>query len=210
MVTQRPISAAAETRSIVRLRWLTIAIWLFWILVYWNGGEKATTDFQKAWKNKESRLDLAAIAALMIFSIPVVGSILVMTLRRDLRTSSTLGRTGTLIGTLLTGGGVAGMSISRSYLGKFWTTHASIQAEHDIVDQGPYGWVRHPIYTSALAIYAGTAMVFPTRRIVLLSMLTCLAYAFKAEAEEKLLLQYVPGYAAYQEQVRSRLLPGLW
>jgi len=194
----------------VRLRWLTIAAWLFWIFVYWGGGEKGVTDIEKAWKNKHSRLDLAAMTGIIVFSLPVMGSIISRVLRRELHTSPTLGRTGTLIGMLLTGGGVAAMSISRSYLGQFWATHATIQSEHEIVDQGPYGWVRHPIYTSALAIFTGTAMVFPSRNNVLLAMLVCLSYAIKAEAEEQLLIEHIPGYAAYQEQVRARLLPGLW
>jgi protein-S-isoprenylcysteine O-methyltransferase Ste14 len=210
VITPPATAPDPQTTSMVRLRWLTIAIWLFWIFVYWGGGEKGVTDLRKAWSNKQSRLDLAAMSGITVFSISVIGSIVSKVLRRQLHSAPALGRTGTLVGMLLTGGGVAAMSISRSYMGQFWTTHATIHTEHEIIDHGPYGWVRHPIYTSALAIYIGTAMVFPSRSNILLAGLVCLSYALKAEAEELLLIEHIPGYAAYQGQVRSKLLPGLW
>lgn len=210
MFTQSISAPKPETRSIVRLRWLTIGIWLYWLIVYWGGGEKGVNDLRKAWETKQSRLDLAAISGITVCSVSLMAAICAKVLRRELHSAPSLGRTGTLLGMLLTGGGVAGMSFSRLYLGRYWATHATIHNEHEIIDQGPYGVVRHPIYTAALAIYSGTALVFPSRSVVTLALLIGLSYALKAEAEEQLMVRHLPKYATYQEQVRARLLPGIW
>jgi protein-S-isoprenylcysteine O-methyltransferase Ste14 len=44
-------------------------------------------------------------------------------------------------------------------LGRMWSVHIEIRKEHQLVKEGPFGWVRHPIYLAAILELVG-AMVF--------------------------------------------------
>jgi protein-S-isoprenylcysteine O-methyltransferase Ste14 len=50
----------------------------------------------------------------------------------------------------LVGGACAGFAFcwwARIHLGRLWSGLVTVKADHKIVDTGPYGFVRHPIYT---------------------------------------------------------------
>ena len=38
------------------------------------------------------------------------------------------------------------------YLGKQWRFEAALREDHELIQTGPYRWVRHPIYTSMLGM----------------------------------------------------------
>src|SRR5262249_43693647 len=38
------------------------------------------------------------------------------------------------------------------HLGKYWRYEAALTADHELIQTGPYGWVRHPIYASMLGM----------------------------------------------------------
>lgn len=44
-------------------------------------------------------------------------------------------------------------------LGKQWRLDAGLSADHELVMAGPYRFVRHPIYTSMLAVLLGTGFI---------------------------------------------------
>lgn len=86
------------------------------------------------------------------------------------------------------------------------------QAErgHRVIDSGPYAVVRHPGY-------AGVALVCVSSGVALGSWLACVfTIAFlllvirRLRLEDDFLLATLPGYAAYAERVRYRLIPGIW
>ena len=43
-------------------------------------------------------------------------------------------------------------------LGRLFTFEMSIRDNHELVTDGPYGWVRHPAYTGILLIVAGVIL----------------------------------------------------
>ena len=43
-------------------------------------------------------------------------------------------------------------------LGRLFTFEMSIRDNHELVTDGPYGWVRHPAYTGILLIVAGVVL----------------------------------------------------
>ena len=48
---------------------------------------------------------------------------------------------------------LASFAIRRSAiraLGRFWSLHVEIRASHELVREGPFQWVRHPVYTSMI------------------------------------------------------------
>jgi len=105
---------------------------------------------------------------------------------------------------------MSGTFYCRHYLGRFWTAEAALQALHQVVDSGPYGVVRHPIYTAAWVMYLGTGLVFAIWWNWLACGLVMVAYILKARYEDVFLAANLPGYPAYQQRVRYQLIPGVW
>jgi protein-S-isoprenylcysteine O-methyltransferase Ste14 len=42
------------------------------------------------------------------------------------------------------------------HLGKYWRYEAALSEDHELIQTGPYRWVRHPIYTSMLGMLLAT------------------------------------------------------
>ena len=94
----------------------------------------------------------------------------------------------------------------------FFSRWVRIQRErgHRVVTAGPYQYVRHPGYLaniflwlcSGLALGSWLAMVPATGMALLL--------VYRTAREDLVLREELAGYAAYAEQVRYRLVPGLW
>jgi protein-S-isoprenylcysteine O-methyltransferase Ste14 len=61
---------------------------------------------------------------------------------------------------------------STRVLGKQWRVDAGLNAEHELVTQGPYRLVRHPIYTSVLCILWGTGLILLPLPLILLATVT--------------------------------------
>ncbi len=115
-----------------------------------------------------------------------------------------------LIGALLVLIGIGGTFICRAYLGEYWTAEAVVRTDHPVIEAGPYGVVRHPIYTFAILLYAGTALTFLNGWMLLIAGGISAAYVIKARLEDWMLRASLPGYEDYSRRVKYRLLPGLW
>lgn len=74
---------------------------------------------------------------------------------------------------------------------------------------GPYRLVRHPIYLAYLLGQVGFLLLNPTVWNLTVYALSLLIQVFRIGAEERLLSRD-PDYRAFQEDVRFRLVPGLW
>ncbi len=106
---------------------------------------------------------------------------------------------------------VAGLAFSwwaRLHLGRLWSARVVTKAGHRVIDTGPYGLVRHPIYTGILlALYATAAVKGTVLGVAGVALMT---YGFwlKARLEERWLGQELPAgdYAAYRRRV-PMLLP---
>ena len=62
-------------------------------------------------------------------------------------------------------------------LGRQWRIDAGLTADHQLVTTGPYGLVRHPIYTSMLCILLGTGfMITPWRMLLVASLVFIVAW----------------------------------
>jgi protein-S-isoprenylcysteine O-methyltransferase Ste14 len=182
---------------------------LFWFVVYWQFGRKVIDDIRKAATVAKSRSDTAVMTAVALFSLVVAGTGLMLTLGR-MATAVPEHWLVTLAGSLLATAGIFAMFYCRRYLGSFWTAQTVLLPDHQVVDRGPYALVRHPIYTSAIIMYLGVALVFPTWWGILSVAVIGSAYAFKSWYEDQFLEHHLSGYPEYQRRVRYRLLPGLW
>ncbi len=78
-----------------------------------------------------------------------------------------------------------------------------------LVTQGPYRWVRHPMYVALLLAMAGIAAEAPNGVLLGMWGALLLVLNFKAALEERLLLQRWPEYADYRTRT-ARFIPGVW
>jgi protein-S-isoprenylcysteine O-methyltransferase Ste14 len=88
-----------------------------------------------------------------------------------------------------------------------------IQTErgHRVIDTGPYAIVRHPMYAGAVPFFFGTALVLQSWLMLLVIAPALSAIlAYRSVREEETLARELPGYAAYRQRVRWRLLPYVW
>jgi protein-S-isoprenylcysteine O-methyltransferase Ste14 len=95
-------------------------------------------------------------------------------------------------------------------LGGSYSRTLRVQGAQQVVDRGPYRFIRHPGYAGSLMIWTGFALTsrsFPVVEIV--GGLLGLAYHRRVGAEEALLRRELPGYVAYAKRTR-RLIPFVW
>lgn len=82
-------------------------------------------------------------------------------------------------------------------------------ANRGVVSSGMYRFVRHPIYTGYLLTHAAFCAANPTLGNLLVLVGADVALAIRALCEEQTLAADA-AYRAYQQQVRWRVLPGLF
>jgi protein-S-isoprenylcysteine O-methyltransferase Ste14 len=79
-----------------------------------------------------------------------------------------------------------------------------------VIDTGPYAWVRHPMYATALIFLIGIPLLLGSWLGFIGVAVILIGIAGRAVAEENLLRRELPGYAGYMGRVRYRLIPYIW
>ena len=90
---------------------------------------------------------------------------------------------------------------ARIHLGTLWSARVTRKDDHRIVDTGPYGVVRHPIYTGILAALYATVLAFPGPFNLLGVVVLTVAFVVKYRLEERFLMQEL-GTNAYEDYRR--------
>lgn len=85
-----------------------------------------------------------------------------------------------------------------------------IQEGQRVIDTGPYAFVRHPMYASAVLLFIGIPLLLGSWLGLALSIVFILSLAWRAVREEHVLRDELPGYDDYAGRVHYRLLPGIW
>ena len=81
---------------------------------------------------------------------------------------------------------------------------------HRVVDVGVYRVVRHPMYAGLCAVMIGVPLWLGSTLGLLCAIVPILVLALRIGVEERVLRAAVPGYPAYAQRVRNRLVPGVW
>lgn len=111
------------------------------------------------------------------------------------------------VGLVLLIAGAAVVGAAARALGRSLTPSVVPVQGGELVERGLYRVVRHPIYLGVILALAGWGLVWGTWWSGLVSGAAALVwFDRKATAEERLLLQRFPGYAAYRRRV-PKLLP---
>ncbi|HWC63554.1 MAG TPA: isoprenylcysteine carboxylmethyltransferase family protein [Rhizomicrobium sp.] len=114
-----------------------------------------------------------------------------------------------IIGVLLCTIGIGLAIWARTILGRNWGMPMSQKEDPELVTQGPYSVIRHPIYAGVLLAFLGSALA--TSLAWLLPLIFCCFYfLLSARQEEKLMLaQFPQSYPAYRARTKM-LIPYLF
>ena len=99
---------------------------------------------------------------------------------------------------------------ARIHLGRLWSSAITRKEKHRLVATGPYGFVRHPIYTGLIIALLATAATEATPGALFGAVLIALGLWVKARAEERFLLSELgpEAYESYRRRV-PMLIPFL-
>jgi protein-S-isoprenylcysteine O-methyltransferase Ste14 len=81
---------------------------------------------------------------------------------------------------------------------------------HSVATDGPYRVVRHPGYLGTLAFELGTAVMLGSLWALILGAVSAVLFVVRTALEDKTLQEELAGYREYAQQVRYRLIPGIW
>ncbi len=98
--------------------------------------------------------------------------------------------------------GLAGCWWARLHLGNLWSAGVSRKEGHRVIDTGPYGMVRHPIYTGAILAMFAFAAARARPFDLLMALLVTVFFTCKARLEERFLQEELgAAYDAYRQRV---------
>jgi protein-S-isoprenylcysteine O-methyltransferase Ste14 len=95
---------------------------------------------------------------------------------------------------------------------KFFSTMVRIQADrdHTVASGGPYRYVRHPGYVGYIVSSLTTPLALGSLWALIPAGIVMILFIVRTALEDKTLLEELDGYAAFAQQTRYRLLPGVW
>ncbi|MGQ0533879.1 MAG: methyltransferase family protein [Caulobacteraceae bacterium] len=175
--------------SAIAAAWL---IWLFsWVLA--AGWSARTASHDDLGAESPSRvLTLAAIVMIIASYWPVERAVL-------WETPPALAWT--MLGLVVIG--LAFTWAARLHLGPLWSSTSAPTEDHRIVDTGPYGIVRHPVYAGLLLAALATAAERGRIEAVAGALTLVAAVSLRAKLEERFLRRDLgdEAYAAYRRRV---------
>ena len=111
------------------------------------------------------------------------------------------------LGAALTIVGVAFAVWARLRLAGNWSSDVTLKHDHELIVDGPYRWVRHPIYTGVLLALVGTGLAIGEWRAPVAVVLAGVAWWRKLTIEEIVMRrQFGDAYIRYAERTRA-LIP---
>ena len=91
---------------------------------------------------------------------------------------------------------------ARIHLGDLWSAGVSRKEGHRVIDTGPYGIVRHPIYTGVFLGLFASAAAKASPFALLIALLITVVFTCKAFLEERFLRdEFGESYEAYRQRV---------
>ena len=81
---------------------------------------------------------------------------------------------------------------------------------HQVVTSGPYQYVRHPMYVGVIIAILSVPLALGSWWALVPGVLIVFLFILRTALEDRTLMEELPGYKQYAEQVRYRLAPGIW
>ncbi|WP_368516803.1 methyltransferase [Rhizobium sp.] len=116
-----------------------------------------------------------------------------------------------ILGYLLLAAGIA-LGTWAQAVNRFFEPGVRLQRERGqhVISNGPYAYVRHPGYVSAILVFAGLALALGSWWALIPAGWASAVLILRTSWEDALLHSELEGYADYAGRVRFRLLPGIW
>jgi protein-S-isoprenylcysteine O-methyltransferase Ste14 len=92
----------------------------------------------------------------------------------------------------------------------FAAANIRVAVDHRVIDTGPYGYVRHPMYAGTLGLFIGIPLALGSWLTICLIPFILPLLVWRLLDEEKILRRDLPGYSAYTRRVRYRFIPYIW
>jgi protein-S-isoprenylcysteine O-methyltransferase Ste14 len=94
--------------------------------------------------------------------------------------------------------------ISRKTLASNWSSNIDLKKDHELITNGIYGYVRHPIYSGFLSMALGTLIYTGTISSSIFFIVMLIFIIFKIKEEEELLTKnFGKDYEDYKKRVKS-------
>jgi protein-S-isoprenylcysteine O-methyltransferase Ste14 len=155
---------------------------------------------RQTWNGIGLRLIVVALV-LIVLAVPPVRQTF-----RDLQAYQTRSMVLGFAGVVLCAAGVGLAVLGRLYLGRNWGMPGSRKENPELVTNGPYQYVRHPIYGGIMLAMLGTAIGASAFWVVPLVLFSGY-FVYSARCEEKIMIaQFPEQYPAYMQRTRM-LLP---
>ena len=165
-------------------------LWLIW-LVCWLA---AAVSSDRTVKTPAGRHHLVYRALAAIGAVLLFGSY-----RHEPGSEIPLWHTPDPVGWIMVAVVLLGLLVTawaRVHLGRLWSGNVARKADHHVVDTGPYGIVRHPIYTGIMVATIAMAVMRGTAAAWLGFAFLTLGWYIKARMEEAFLREQL-GAADY-------------
>lgn len=101
---------------------------------------------------------------------------------------------------------IAGVAISIMAIFRLDRSFGIAPADRGLVSNGIYGFLRHPMYLGELLAIAAAALSSLSVWNMAILFVSIVTTVLRISWEEKI----IGGYSAYAQQVRWRLIPGVW
>ena len=98
-------------------------------------------------------------------------------------------------------------------MGRRTSRHGTVccgRCGHRVVRNGPYRFVRHPMYTSLIVLMASMALLLGSWLALAPALLIAALLVVRTSFEDRMLNDQLPGYREYALDVTRRLVPGIW
>ncbi len=173
---------------------LLALIWLAWVISwvaasFWSGRTKSHVRTRNSW----------------VYRLPILlGAILLSPWGTGMLGDKPLyhpGNAGTYLLAIVVLLGISFTWWARIHLGRFWSNAITRKEDHSIIESGPYGLVRHPIYTGLILAILATGAAVATAASLLGALLIAFGQWQKARMEERFLSAEL-GAEAYQSYSR--------
>jgi protein-S-isoprenylcysteine O-methyltransferase Ste14 len=81
---------------------------------------------------------------------------------------------------------------------------------HHVIAGGPYQYMRHPMYAGMVLLGIGAPLALGSWWALAPGLIWSITFVLRTAQEDSVLQRDLPGYAEYIQQVRYRLIPGIW
>lgn len=108
-----------------------------------------------------------------------------------------------LLGVAFCATGIALIVVARRVLGRNWSDLVVLKQDHQLVQSGPYRWMRHPLYSGLLLALLGSALTVGGGAGYAITGCCFIGLLIKSRKEEQLLAREFPTYGEYRHHVRA-------